>query len=319
MFAAIQDCAAPAPHSKQTPGTKTSARLSCSERTPPRALLLRWPPPATGALSFDSTRRNRRRNRLDAQTGACRTAAGTTLCRSRLPGAAAAAATNRATGPDGGLDRAVPHSFASFAREPGPERVDRLAVLKLRSTASAGRLAAGRFNCPRHLFSSHSTHSARPGETGKPQASHVRKFRNTGGTWLWSASAGFSASAAAFKRRRPEQRLLRQCRRHQRSAGATSGTRSDVAGRRPAPFAEVRLLAGAALSPSSDLLLLKLDFGAAKIPRRAGYLKRPAPRRQDVFERDLVAPRRFDRRSLPPARPAAISVLRNTSPPPAPA
>jgi len=45
----------------------------------------------------------------------------------------------------------------------------------------------GRFcdrNCPRHFFSSHSTHSRRPAEIGNPHATHLRKSRNTGGTWL---------------------------------------------------------------------------------------------------------------------------------------
>ena len=39
-------------------------------------------------------------------------------------------------------------------------------------------------NCPRHFFSSHSTQSTRPAEIGKPQASHLRNPRSTGGTWL---------------------------------------------------------------------------------------------------------------------------------------
>ncbi len=63
-------------------------------------------------------------------------------------------------------------------------------VSQLRCAASVGRLTHskikpyGRFSCPRHFFSSHSTHSARPGETGNPQASHFRNARNIGGTWL---------------------------------------------------------------------------------------------------------------------------------------
>src|SRR5579864_524968 len=55
----------------------------------------------------------------------------------------------------------------------------------------------GTRSCPRHFFSSHSTHSARPAETGKPQASHLRSPRNTGGT-LRLASSGFSPSAAGL-------------------------------------------------------------------------------------------------------------------------
>ncbi len=49
------------------------------------------------------------------------------------------------------------------------------------AAAAPGR---GVFNWPRHFFSSHSTQSARPAETGKPQASHFFKFLSTGGTLL---------------------------------------------------------------------------------------------------------------------------------------
>src|SRR5579864_3561493 len=75
--------------------------------------------------------------------------------------------------------------------------------------AATGALAAGiaacrapppcgTFSWPRHFFSSHSTHSTRPAETGKPQASHLRRPRSMGGTWLRSASPGFSVSGAEF-------------------------------------------------------------------------------------------------------------------------
>ena len=37
-------------------------------------------------------------------------------------------------------------------------------------------------NWPFHFFSSHSTQSIRPAETGNPQATHFRKSLNTGGT-----------------------------------------------------------------------------------------------------------------------------------------
>jgi hypothetical protein len=47
---------------------------------------------------------------------------------------------------------------------------------------------------PRHFFSSHSTHRVRPAETGKPQATHLRRLRKPGGTWLWSGSAGLAVS-----------------------------------------------------------------------------------------------------------------------------
>ena len=49
--------------------------------------------------------------------------------------------------------------------------------------------------------------STRPADTGKPHASHFRRPLNTGGTWLWSASSAFPASAAGAQCRRPEQRL----------------------------------------------------------------------------------------------------------------
>src|SRR5580658_6963498 len=69
-------------------------------------------------------------------------------------------------------------------------------------TAAAPKVALFReagFSCPRHFFSSHSTQSMRPADTGKPQASHLRRLLNTGGTWLWSgSSAALSASAAGF-------------------------------------------------------------------------------------------------------------------------
>ena len=55
--------------------------------------------------------------------------------------------------------------------------------------------AGGAFNCPRHFFSSHSTQSDRPAETGNPHAWHCCRLRSTGGTWLWSASSAFAASA----------------------------------------------------------------------------------------------------------------------------
>src|SRR5437879_6534767 len=45
---------------------------------------------------------------------------------------------------------------------------------------------------PRQRFSSHSTQSWRPSETGKPQVWHLCRFLSTGGTWLSSAS-GFPA------------------------------------------------------------------------------------------------------------------------------
>src|SRR5580700_3428101 len=57
---------------------------------------------------------------------------------------------------------------------------------------------AGTLSCPRHFFSSHSTHSARPVDTGKPQASHLCSFLNTGGTWLSSASSALPTSLAGF-------------------------------------------------------------------------------------------------------------------------
>jgi hypothetical protein len=50
--------------------------------------------------------------------------------------------------------------------------------------AAAIEIARDIFSCPRHFFSSHSTQSARPAETGKPQASHFRRSRKAGGTWL---------------------------------------------------------------------------------------------------------------------------------------
>src|SRR5215472_11210233 len=60
------------------------------------------------------------------------------------------------------------------------------------------RDACGR-SCPRHFFSSHSTHNVRPADTGNPQASHLRNWRNTGGTWLWSlSSTGLKASGSAL-------------------------------------------------------------------------------------------------------------------------
>jgi hypothetical protein len=57
--------------------------------------------------------------------------------------------------------------------------------------------AAADKGCPRHCFSSHSTQSVRPSDTGNPQALHFRKLRSIGGTWLWSASIGFGASGLA--------------------------------------------------------------------------------------------------------------------------
>ena len=86
----------------------------------------------------------------------------------------------------------VPH-FSRLWREGLPRACRRLGLLAREAASHSAAL-----NCPRHLFSSHSTHSARPGDTGNPQASQVRKFRNTGGTWLWSASAGFSASGTGL-------------------------------------------------------------------------------------------------------------------------
>ena len=57
-----------------------------------------------------------------------------------------------------------------------------------RDTAAAPGVAFRRgvasLNCPRHFFSSHSTQSTRPADTGKPHASHLCRLRNTGGTWL---------------------------------------------------------------------------------------------------------------------------------------
>src|SRR5580700_6219495 len=49
---------------------------------------------------------------------------------------------------------------------------------------AAGRAGLDRetLSCPRHFFSSHSTQSMRPADTGKPQASHLRRLRNIGGT-----------------------------------------------------------------------------------------------------------------------------------------
>src|SRR5271166_5169846 len=52
---------------------------------------------------------------------------------------------------------------------------------------------------PRHFFSSHSTQRLRPGETGKPQASHLRKFLSTGGMRLWSCTAEGCASLRVSK------------------------------------------------------------------------------------------------------------------------
>jgi len=58
--------------------------------------------------------------------------------------------------------------------------------------------AAGTLSCPRHFFSSHSTQSTRPVDTGNPQASHWCSVLNTGGTRLRSASSAWAASAAGF-------------------------------------------------------------------------------------------------------------------------
>jgi len=52
----------------------------------------------------------------------------------------------------------------------------------------------GTFSCPRHFFSSHSTHRERPAETGKPQAWHWCRFLSTGGTRLWSGWLGCGVS-----------------------------------------------------------------------------------------------------------------------------
>jgi hypothetical protein len=75
---------------------------------------------------------------------------------------------------------------------------DRKTVCTLVEVGVAAAVAAGmvgrgndcgRFSCPRHFFSSHSTHKARPAETGKPHASHLRKLRKTGGTEVGSDPA----------------------------------------------------------------------------------------------------------------------------------
>lgn len=98
-----------------------------------------------------------------------------------------AAATARAAGVDAGV--AVP---ATARGAPGfealaPAAVDGLAFGKVAEAAASTEpcrdaVFGGTRSCPRHFFSSHSTQSARPAETGNPQASHLRRWRNTGGT-----------------------------------------------------------------------------------------------------------------------------------------
>ena len=61
---------------------------------------------------------------------------------------------------------------------------------------------------PRHLFSSHSTHSTRPSDTGKPQAPHFRSPRNTGGMWLDSASIDGDSAVAGCSAADQKSRLV---------------------------------------------------------------------------------------------------------------
>src|ERR1700730_5606724 len=62
--------------------------------------------------------------------------------------------------------------------------------------AGRGPTIFGTFKCPRHFVSSHPTQCTRPADIGNPHAAHFRKLLNTGGTWLWSASAALPASPA---------------------------------------------------------------------------------------------------------------------------
>jgi hypothetical protein len=88
----------------------------------------------------------------------------------------------------------------SFVRISAPERTGSSfsAIGEAAGSACRATTLETTFRCPRHFFSSHSTQSARPADTGKPQASHFRRPLNTGGTWLWSASSRFPASPTGF-------------------------------------------------------------------------------------------------------------------------
>jgi hypothetical protein len=81
---------------------------------------------------------------------------------------------------------AVVADAAAFRRATGAETGSGTGSTTTGRATFGAAPAAGRgvLNCPRHFFSSHSTHSARPAETGKPQASHFFKFLRIGGTWL---------------------------------------------------------------------------------------------------------------------------------------
>src|SRR5579863_905102 len=69
------------------------------------------------------------------------------------------------------------------------------AVCRKSTAGSAARpLATAGKGCPRHCFSSHSTHRVRPSDTGNPQALHFLRFRSIGGTLLWSSAAALAAS-----------------------------------------------------------------------------------------------------------------------------
>jgi len=89
---------------------------------------------------------------------------------------------------DGAIDGAAAANPAGFGDD-GPGAV---------ATGFRAGAAGGTLNCPRHFFSSHSTQSARPADTGNPHASHLCSPRRTGGTWLWSDSDGVAESASGF-------------------------------------------------------------------------------------------------------------------------
>ena len=71
------------------------------------------------------------------------------------------------------------------------------------------RLDCG-LSCPRHFFSSHSTHRLRPGVTGKPQASHFRRVLKVAGTCACSAllEGGLAIGSSAMDQSSGRFRLL---------------------------------------------------------------------------------------------------------------